>query len=75
MITRAKFNCTSVERYAGGETVKLSAVSGDENKPWSQYTPNGQISISITNPALAGKFDPGRAYFIDISSLDRDVDE
>lgn len=29
---------------------RLHAVTGDENKPWSKYTPNGSLAFDVTNP-------------------------
>lgn len=28
----------------------LQAVTGDENKPWSKFTPSGTLSFCVTNP-------------------------
>lgn len=28
----------------------LCAVSGDENKPWSKFTPSGSLKFCVTNP-------------------------
>lgn len=76
---RAKFHCQGVKKYhvgknsdgspKFGEEVELSAVYGDENKPWSEYTPSGRLTMSITNPAAIGKFEPGKDYFLDLSAV------
>ena len=29
----------------------LTAVSGEENKPWSKYTPSGSLQFTVTNEA------------------------
>jgi hypothetical protein len=29
----------------------LFAVSGEENKPWSKYTPAGKLEFTVTNEA------------------------
>jgi hypothetical protein len=30
---------------------RLDAVSGEENKPWSKYTPVGGLQFTVTNEA------------------------
>lgn len=65
---RAKFRCLSVTKHDGGaESVELMAVSDDANKQWSQWTPSGNLKMSITNTAAQGKFVPGECYFIDLA--------
>lgn len=49
------------------DQITLAPVYGDENKPWSKYTPCGQLQLTITNPDVIGSFTPGQAYFIDIT--------
>lgn len=49
------------------EVVKLSAVAGDENKPWSQYTPQGSVEMHITNPAAVAQFKVGGVYYVDFT--------
>ena len=79
MNIRAKFLCNSVEKFSAGvnadktpkfgEITKLHAVSGDVNKPWSEYTPTGRLEITITNQAALGAFEPGKAYYLDVSPV------
>lgn len=77
---RCKFYCTSVAQTASQpaaegatpgpvtqEQITLAPVYGEANKPWSQYTPCGQLQLTITNPDALGAFKPGEVYFIDIS--------
>ena len=49
------------------ENVKRAAVTGDENKPWSQYTPHAAVEIAITNPDAVKQFKVGGLYFVDFS--------
>lgn len=72
---RAKFKCLSVARHEaspGGVNliVSLGAVygkDGSDNAQWSKWTPNGTLSMTITNPVVDGFFEPGREYFIDLT--------
>lgn len=49
------------------EVVKLAAVTGDENKPWSQYTPQASVELHITNPAAVAQFTVGATYYVDFT--------
>lgn len=81
MSVRAKMKCTEIatraaDRYdletrkttpGTNEVVKLSAVMGDENKPWSQYTPQASVELYITNPDAVRQFTVGAEYFVDFT--------
>jgi hypothetical protein len=62
-----KYTCESVTKTRDSEVVKLRAVSGEANKPWSKYTPAGEFSATITNPEAFGKFEPGKDYLLNIA--------
>jgi len=78
-MVRAKFMCHAVRKFSMGknadgttkfgEEIELGAVAGDspENKTWSEYTPSGNLKMSITNPFAQGKFEPGKSYFLDFT--------
>lgn len=69
MTIRAKFRCLSVEPNADGATIKFSAVTGGsaENESFFKYTPAGDIRLAIVSPETAGKFAPGKSYFVDFT--------
>lgn len=67
-----KFNDNKTgELVKTGEQVFMSPVySSDpnsENYSYSQATPSGQISMSITNPGAWGFFERGGEYVIDFT--------
>lgn len=73
---RAKFFVRSVAQEASNAgsaaqcgTVILVPVYGDspENKTWSQYTPQGEMKMTITNPKALAEFQPGQAFYIDFT--------
>ena len=70
MNIRAKFVCNSVTKTVDAEQIAFSAAQGESNKQWSKWTPSGQLSMSITNPAVLGKFEPGKFYFLDFAPAD-----
>lgn len=68
---RAKFNCTSVTDSYGNQEVELWAVyAGDRNSEDNQFssaTPNGRITMTISNPAAIGFLEEGKSYYVDFS--------
>lgn len=80
-MVRAKFKCTHKTSHlqhidiGDGKgyqevevgTVKLTAVHGEANKPWSVYTPSGVIEMTINNPAAYEQFKLGQEFFIDFT--------
>lgn len=73
MTVRAKFYVTSIQHHHTNQPeavcaeVKLAPVYGDANKPWSAATPQGQIAMTITNPAAIDAFSPGQNFFVDFT--------
>lgn len=77
MTVRAKFWVKEVTRHHNGHptadqaaTVKLAPVYDDgsgQNKDWSKYTPQGEISMMITNPGAIEQFELGKSYFVDFT--------
>lgn len=75
---RAKFFVKSIQAMHNGNPdadqcseVKLTPVYGsdadDPNASWSKYTPSGEISMMITNPAAVDQFELGSEYFVDFT--------
>lgn len=79
---RLKLQVGSVKRCAdsGGnitaEEVSLNAVYDNRedsaNAQWCKWTPFGQFSFTISNPAALGKVLPGQFYFVDLIPTDKD---
>lgn len=68
---RAKIKIDSVERTEYADNLTMSAVySGEKNSEdntFSKATPSASFKMSITNPALLGKFEPGKKYYVDFT--------
>jgi hypothetical protein len=76
---RAKFTVTSkVETHSANPygtsnatqfsvEVRLTPVSGEENKTWNKWTPSGSITMTINNPDAYNAFKLGQAYFVDFT--------
>lgn len=54
--------------------VTLQPVYGagedDSNAQWSKWTPNGQLQLTITNPAIFPMLRTGRLFFVDFIAAD-----
>jgi hypothetical protein len=74
---RAKFQINKVELFAGGqERLEMAAVAksgaypedgSDEDNTYAKFSPSGSLTLTIANPALAGKFKPGQKFYLDFT--------
>jgi len=68
---RAKFKVESITTWEGGqEQAKLRAVMADEleeNQRFNKASPNGELTITISNPAAQGFLQPGKSYYLDFT--------
>lgn len=74
---RAKMEVRSVApAHEGAETIKMAAVCGtdpfgpngeSEDNSFARWTPSGDLSLTITNPDLVGKFTAGQKFYVDFS--------
>lgn len=78
---RAKVRVSSVFPYRHpesgeqlNETLRFSGVArsggypadgSDENNTFAKFSPSVSIEIIVANPALFGKFEPGKEYYLD----------
>lgn len=70
---RAKFQVRSVTKMEGGnEQVKMSAVTNGtpEDNTYSKFTPGGSLEITISNPDLCGKINPGDKFYMDFTKAE-----
>ncbi len=75
---RAKMKIARIEKFETCERLFFAAVckSGsypadglDEDNTFAKFSPQGDLSITITNPALIGQFQPGEAYYLDFTPV------
>lgn len=63
------FRCESAPEH-GTDTVKMEAQYDEpltkEGEAFSQATPWGVLEFAVDNPHLAGFFQPGQDYYIEI---------
>ena len=75
MTVTAKFRCESFELFGQDcRVVKMRAVYDSDpegpNASWSKWTPNGDISMSITNSAAYEQFEVGKSYLLTFTPAD-----
>ena len=77
---RAKMRVSAVHRQEDGEIINFSAVcksdgypsdGSDENNTFAKWTPNAELEMSITNPALFGTINEGEEYYLDFTKADQ----
>lgn len=71
MTARCKFMVQSETRYGhGARQFKLSTVYDNalsqEDRAFSKATPQGEIVVTIDNPAVLDVFQPGKYVYVDI---------
>jgi len=73
---RAKMQITEVNRYSQQDRLKMVAVArsggypddgSDEDNSYAKFSPQGELTITIANPALLGKFEPGTKFYLDFT--------
>lgn len=85
-VMRAKMVVTEVHRsgflngdgYQKQDRIKCVAVAAksypsdgaDEDNTYARFSPSGEITLTIANPALVGVIEPGRKFYIDFISAD-----
>lgn len=72
---RAKFVVNNVEKFGEtSERVSFNAVckneaypddGSDEDNTYAKFSPSASCSITITNPALLGKYEVGQKFYVD----------
>lgn len=76
---RAKMRITKVEQFEGGsEKLEFTAVSkstaypadgSDEDNTYAKFSPTGSLTLTVANPALAGRFKPGQRFYLDFTEV------
>ncbi|QOZ29786.1 hypothetical protein XH93_18175 [Bradyrhizobium sp. CCBAU 51753] len=71
---RAKMQVNKVERFAGQDRITCNAVArstpypadgSDEDNTYAKFSPAGELSLTIANPALLGMIEPGQKFYLD----------
>jgi hypothetical protein len=73
---RAKMQVNKVERFNGSDRITCNAVArsgsypkdgSDEDNTYAKFSPSGELTLTIANPALLGKIEPGTKFYLDFT--------
>lgn len=78
---RAKFQVSKIERFAGyggqpgQDKITCNAVAAkaypadgsDEDNTYAKFSPSGALELTIANPNLVGKIEPGQKFYLDFT--------
>lgn len=76
---RAKMQVSKVERFPGQDRITCNAVcrsagypadGSDEDNTYAKFSPSGELTLTIANPVLVGKIEPGQKYYLDFTPAD-----
>jgi len=72
MVVRAKMEVDFVKKFTWGEEVAFSCRYSDtpEDNSFAQATPSGNMSITVSNPAVLGFFKPGDKFYLDFTKAE-----
>lgn len=72
---RAKMYVNKVERGVGVDHTICNAVTSapfdkdgiSDDNTYAKYSPSGSLELSIANPVLLGKIEPGTKFYLDFT--------
>ncbi len=72
---RGKFKVTTIttrDSFTPYAEIQLDAVHSDtpEDNSYAQATPNGSISMTVTNPKAIDKLPLGKSFYVDFTPVD-----
>lgn len=76
---RAKMVVGRVERWNGADKITCNAVARpagypatglDEDNTYAKFSPSGELTLTIANPALIGKIEPGTTFYLDFTKVE-----
>ena len=77
MRVHAKFFVTRITHHHNGAPesdqcaeIAMAPVYGEANKDWSKWTPQGELKMTITNPAALEAFAPGKVFLLGFTPVD-----
>ncbi len=75
---RAKFQVSKIERAPGIDRIICNAVAAksygadgaDEDNTYAKFSPQGDLTLTIANPALVGQIEPGQKFYLDFTKAE-----
>lgn len=77
-VMRAKMQVQKVERFPQSDRVSMICVAAktypedgsDEDNTFAKFSPSGELSLTIANPALIGVIEPGKKFYVDFTEAE-----
>ena len=66
-VTQHNETCEELEFSAVCKNDGYPADGSDENNTFAKWTPSATLKMTITNPALVGKFTQGQEVYVDFT--------
>jgi hypothetical protein len=48
---------------------KYPEDGSDENNTYAKFSPSGRLELTVANPALVGRFETGKEYYLDFTPV------
>jgi hypothetical protein len=68
-VTKHNDTCEQL-KFHGVAAKSYPADGSDEDNTFAKFSPSVALDITITNPALIGKFEPGEKFYVDFTPAD-----
>lgn len=69
-VTKHSAECEQLRFHGVSRSDAYPADGSDENNTFAKFSPSVSLDITITNPALIGKFEPGQTFYVDFTPAD-----
>lgn len=66
-VTKHSATCESLNFHGVSKSTAYPEDGSDEDNTFAKFSPQVSLAMTITNPALIGKFEPGQKFYVDFS--------
>lgn len=67
LVDKQSETCEVLHFHCVAKSDGYPADGSDENNTFAKFSPSGECRITVMNPALIGKFQPGEEYYVDFT--------
>jgi hypothetical protein len=68
-VTKYSPECEALELHGVAKKDAYPADGSDEDNTFAKFSPSVNLKITIANPALIGKFNPGDTFYVDFTPV------
>lgn len=69
-VTKLSKTCEQLKFHGVCKNGGYPADGSDEDNTFALFSPSVCLDITITNPALIGKFEPGEKFYLDFTKAE-----